>query len=518
MEDNVRAEQLVTAIAQAIQGQVDASTLTKALYSTDASNYRVVPQVVVFPRDSADLVAIGDIARQFEVPVTMRGAGTSCAGNAVGPGIVVDTSRHLGRILDIDLAGRTARVQPGAVMDSLQRLVMPHGLRFGPDPSTHSRCTFGGMIGNNACGNHAVAYGRTADNVISLSLIDGRGRHIEAKAGDLSAVPGLAELVAANLATIRTEFGRFRRQISGYGLDHLLPEKSGDLAKALVGSEGTLGLVTEAELRLVPLAANPVLLVLGYPTLPDAADAVPALLPLKPLAVEGLDARLVEVYKRHGGTVPDLPEGGAWLMVEFSEAAAAEAAAAVADTNQRRTLVSGTEVRAMWRLREEGAGLGGRTPHGHQGWPGFEDAAVPPDNLGSYLRDFNRLLDEFKLEGLPYGHLGDGCVHIRIDFPFERGSKVFRRFMRAAGELVVEHDGSLSGEHGDGRARSELLELMYSSAAVELMGRFKGLFDPLNLMNPGVKVNPVALDADLRRPAARAIKARGGFAWREDGG
>ncbi|MDR2567049.1 MAG: FAD-binding oxidoreductase [Bifidobacteriaceae bacterium] len=518
VDPNSLAEPLAAALAKELRGEVDTTTLSRAMYSTDASNYRVVPAVVAFPEDDHDLAVIGDIARQFEAPVTMRGAGTSCAGNAVGAGILVDTSRHLNRILDIDVAGRTATVQPGVVMDSLQRLAAPHGLRFGPDPSTHSRCTFGGMIGNNACGNHAVAYGRTADNVVALTLIDGHGRRLEAGAGGLDAVPGLTELVAANLAVIRTEFGLFRRQLSGYGLDHLLPEKGAHLAKALVGGEGTLGMVTEATLRLVPLARAPVLVVLGYPTLPDAADNVPALLPLGPLAVEGLDARLLEVYLRHRGRAPDLPEGRAWLMVEVEDEAAAQGVISAASTLHHQVFPSGPQARAMWRIREDGAGLGGRTQHGHQGWPGFEDAAVPPQNLGAYLRAFDRLLDEFELEGSPYGHLGDGCVHIRIDFPFERGTRVFRGFMEAAGELVVAHGGSLSGEHGDGRARSELLKLMYSPAAIKAMEQFKGLFDPLGLMNPGVKAAPAPLDADLRCPAARRLPARGGFAFKSDGG
>ncbi|MDR2378127.1 MAG: FAD-binding oxidoreductase, partial [Bifidobacteriaceae bacterium] len=518
MDPNPNVEALAAALTKDLRGEVEASRLSRAMYSTDASNYRVVPKVVVFPRDADDLAAVGGIARQFDTPVTMRGAGTSCAGNAVGPGIVVDASRHLNRVLEVDVAGRTARVEPGVVMDSLQQLVSPHGLRFGPDPSTHSRCTFGGMIGNNACGNHAIAYGRTADNVEALTLIDGRGRLVEAGRGDLSPVAGLAELVAANLAVLRTEFGRFRRQISGYGLDHLLPEKGADLAKALVGGEGTLGIVAQAKLRLVRLAEAPVLVVLGYPKLPDAADDVPALLPFGPLALEGLDARLAGVYRRHVAAAPDLPEGGAWLMVEVADPAAADAVVRAAATGRHKIVPPGDQARAIWRIREDGAGLGGRTQSGRQGWPGFEDAAVPPDKLGAYLRAFDRLLDRFGLEGLPYGHLGDGCVHIRIDFPFERGSRTFRSFMRAAGELAVAHGGSLSGEHGDGRARSELLGMMYSPAAVKLMERFKALFDPLGLMNPGVKVSPAALDADLRRPAARPIKARGGFCFQADGG
>ncbi|MDR0366837.1 MAG: FAD-binding oxidoreductase [Bifidobacteriaceae bacterium] len=511
-------EALTGALERALRGQVDSSQLTRAMYSTDASNYRVPPQVVVYPADESDLAAIGDLARRFETPITMRGAGTSCAGNAVGAGMVVDTSRHMNQILDIDLGARLARVQPGVVMDSLQRVLAPRGLRFGPDPSTHSRCTFGGMIGNNACGNHAIAYGRTADNVDSLTFINGRGHRIEAHRGDLGPVEGLADLVRANLATIRTEFGRFRRQVSGYGLEHLLEENGADLPKAIVGSEGTLGMVTAATLNLVELAPAPHLVVLGFPTLADAADAVPALITHPVLAMEGMDVRLVDVFRRHGGSVPEMPKGGAWLMVEVATQGEAEAVVAEAAGVPHRIVPAGPESKAIWRIREDGAGLGGRTPSGHQGWPGFEDAAVPPANLGAYLRQFDSLLDQFNLEGLPYGHLGDGCVHIRIDFPFERGSQVFTDFMEAAAQVVVAHDGSLSGEHGDGRARSALLKQMYSPAAVKLMGQVKAMFDPLNVMNPGVIVAPVDFAADLRRPAARTIKARGGFAFKSDKG
>jgi FAD/FMN-containing dehydrogenase/Fe-S oxidoreductase len=516
-----KARELAEVASKTLRGEVDASALARGLYSSDASNYRVPPVLVAFPRDEHDLAQLGDLARRFEVPLTARGAGTSCAGNAVGPGIVAVTERHMDRILDIDVAGRRARVQPGVVLDTLQRALAPHGLRFGPDPSTHARCTFGGMIGNNACGSHAVAYGRTADNITALTMLDGRGRRIEARAGALAQVDGLEDLVSANLAVLRTEFGRFARQVSGYALEHLLPEKGSDLAKALVGSEGTLGLVTAATLRLVPLAAAPALVVLGYPTLPDADDAVPALLPFGPLAVEGMDARLVQAYERQVGGAPALPEGGAWLMVELAQASQATAVTRASGTRHVRVLPHGAQAQAMWRIRQDGAGFGGRTPHGHQGYLGFEDAAVPPDRLGTYLREFYQLLDDFGLEGIAYGHLGDGCVHIRIGFPFGAGPtgvRVFREFMAAAGRLVVDHGGSLSGEHGDGRARSELLNLMYSPAALRLMEQIKDLFDPLNLMNPGVVVKAAPLDADLRRPGAPPVKANGGFAFSADGG
>ncbi|MDR1799140.1 MAG: FAD-binding oxidoreductase, partial [Bifidobacteriaceae bacterium] len=341
------AEQLAAALTAGVKGQVDLTSLTRGMYSTDASNYRVVPQAVVFPRDTQDVAVVADVARGLGVPVTMRGAGTSCAGNAIGPGVVIDTSRHLTRILDIDLEARTARVEPGVVMDTLQAALRPHGLRFGPDPSTHSRCTFGGMIGNNACGNHAVAYGRTSDNVAALTMIDGRGHVIQA-GNDLAAVPGLQDLVDQNLATLRTEFGRFGRQVSGYGLEHLLPERGHDLAKALVGSEGTCGIITEATLRLVPLAPAPALLVLGFDDIAQAGDAVPALLELQPLAVEGMDARLVDILKQARGAaaIPTLPEGAAWLMVELESTDQAEAAGAAgraAGARSHRVLPQGAE-------------------------------------------------------------------------------------------------------------------------------------------------------------------------------
>ncbi|MCL2803379.1 MAG: FAD-binding oxidoreductase [Micrococcales bacterium] len=512
-------DQLVAALGRAMGGRIDSSALTRGLYSTDASNYRVVPQVVVFPRDSDEVAAVADVARSLSVPLTSRGAGTSCAGNSIGPGIVVDCSAHLNQILELDPDARTARVQPGLVMDVLQAAAKPHGLRFGPDPSTHSRCTFGGMIGNNACGNHAVAYGRTADNVEALELIDGKGRVIKADC-DLSVVDGLGALVEQHLATIRTEFGRFGRQISGYGLEHLLPEHGTRLARALVGSEGTCGIVTEATVKLVDLATSPYLVLLAYDSLPEAGDAVPGLLGFKPLALEGLDSKLVDVLRLRRGpaAVPELPAGGAWLMAEMADDSAVKELVDASGALSSRVLPSGPEAAQIWKIREDGAGLASRTPSGHQGSAGFEDAAVPPAQLGAYLRQFDRLMNEFGLEGIPYGHLGDGCLHIRLDFPLENDGTVLRQFMEQAADLVVAHGGSLSGEHGDGRARSELLPKMYSTAAIELMGQFKALFDPDNLMNPGVKVDPAPLDQDLRRPAARSQPAAGGFQFAEDGG
>jgi FAD/FMN-containing dehydrogenase/Fe-S oxidoreductase len=516
---------LTHALRAVMRGDVDDSTRRRAEYSTDASNYRVVPRVVAFPRDVDDALAALETARGLGIPVTSRGGGTSVAGNAVGTGLVLDWSRHVNRVHSIDPEAGTARIDPGVVMAMLQREAAPHGLRFGPDPSTQARATLGGMIGNNACGPRAVAYGRTADNVLELDVVDGRGRRFTAGKG-LGPVPGLDALVRGELELLRTELGRFGRQVSGYSLEHLLPERGADLAKALVGTEGTVVTLLGATVRLVPIAAAPVLVVLGYPDMPAAADAVPALLAHGPLAIEGMDARLVDVVRRVKGAaaVPPLPEGAGWLMVEVGGADLTEAMdratalAADAGTAAVGVFPPGPQAAAMWRIREDGAGLGGRTPSGAQAWPGFEDSAVPPERLGGYLRELEALMARHQVDGLAYGHFGDGCLHLRLDVPMERSGEALRAFMTDAAHLVAEHGGSLSGEHGDGRARSELLPVMYSERAIRVFEAFKDLLDPDDLLNPGVLVRPRPLDADLRRPHAHPLPAASGFAFEHDAG
>ena len=511
-----------------IAGTVDDSSLARGLYSTDASNYRVVPEVVVMPRSKDDVVATVAAARAHGIPVTVRGGGTSCAGNAVGPGVVVDVSRFMDRVLSVDPESATAVVQPGVVLSSLQQAALPFGLRFGPDPSTATRCTLGGMIGNNACGPHGLAYGRTADNVVSMTWLSGTGEVITVGSGPdaLDAVPGLSAFVADNLSVLRTEFGRFGRQISGYSLEHLLPENGRNLAAALTGTEGSCGILLEATVKLVPRAAAPALAVLGYADMAAAADDVPALLPFRPLALEGLDAQLVDVVRRvHGAaSVPALPAGGGWLMAEVGGATSVEAVAAaerlVAASRSGAAVVlpAGPAATRLWQIRADGAGLAGRTAAGEQAWPGWEDSAVPPENLGDYLRGLEALMAEEGVSGLAYGHFGDGCVHVRIDFPLERDGTLMRRFLGRAAALAAAHGGSLSGEHGDGRARSELLPAMYSPEALRAMEAFKALFDPEDLMNPGVVVRPAPVDADLRRPQALTLRATDGFAFAHDGG
>ncbi len=518
-------ETLITALAELTE--IDTSERRRAEYASDASNYRVPPLAVIFPRNSKETEQVLTVLREANVPVTSRGGGTSVAGNSIGPGVVLDFSRHMNRILEIDPESRTARVQPGVIMSDLQDAAAPFGLWFGPDPSTKNRATLGGMIGNNACGPHALTFGRTSDNVISLDVVDGLGRRFTAGAGEgtLEQVPGLPELVSDNLAVIRTELGRFVRQVSGYSLEHLLPENGRDLAKALVGSEGTCVTVLEATLELKPVPTKPILLVLGYPNMVEAANAVEGLLTLNPLALEGMDSRLVEVVRKHRGSVPELPEGQGWLFCEVagdedvSAEQKAEELAAASGALEYRVVADPAVAADLWRIRADGVGLAGRTPAGNQAWPGWEDAAVPPAVLGPYLADFQDLMDGYGIEGLTYGHFGDGCIHVRMDVPLEEQGDVptFKSFMEDAAKLVGKYGGSLSGEHGDGRARGALLPHMYPDPVIELFEKFKALFDPDNILNPGVLVQPAPITEALRRPEAKYIQAEG-FAFISDNG
>ncbi|WP_433293559.1 FAD-binding and (Fe-S)-binding domain-containing protein [Actinoplanes sp. CA-030573] len=504
----------------------------RSMYASDASLYRVVPQTVVRPRHDEDVLATLAVARELGVPITARGAGTSVAGNAIGPGVVLDFSRHLNQVLELDPATRTARVQAGTVQAVLQAAARPHGLRFGPDPSTHTRCTIGGMIGNNSCGSRTLGYGRTSDNVAGLSAltIDGERLITDGRrtTGADKIVAGLKDVINDNLKTGRTEFARFGRQVSGYAVEHLLPERGFNLTEFLVGSEGTLAVVTEATVRLVADPKYRVLVVLGYPDFGAAGDAVPGILEFKPTACEGIDSRICDVVRsrRGPGAVPPLPGGKAWLMVEIAgddlDEARAQAEKLAATAGAVDTLIVEDPVAAapLWRIREDGAGLAGRAPSGLPAHGGWEDAAVPPAKIGAYLRDFDALCARHELSVMPYGHLGDGCVHVRLDFPLDKpgGPAKFRAFLEEAADLVVGYGGSLSGEHGDGRARSELLTRMYSPAAIGLFRRIKHTFDPANLLNPGNLVDPDPVDANIRVAQARPVTTRLALAYHADHG
>ncbi|MGW2558322.1 FAD-binding and (Fe-S)-binding domain-containing protein [Streptomyces sp. NPDC001514] len=523
MADRADREELARALRADVRGDVDFGPGARALMTMDASNYRRVPDGVVAPRDAEDVAAALAVCRSHGVPVVPRGAGTSIAGQATGAGVVLDFTRHMRTVVSVDPEARTAVVQPGAVLDRLRDAAGAYGLTFGPDPSTHSRCTLGGMIGNNACGSHSVAWGTTADNVHELSVVTYGGDELRIGQGWGTAAPaGLRELVEANLALLRTGFpGGLPRRISGYALDALLPENGTGLARAFCGSEGTLAVLTEATVRLVESPPARALAVLGYADESAAAEAAAGLLPYRPLTVEGMAQDLVPDALGRG-----LPQGGAWLFVETGGATGAEARARADEIVRGADALDGTVVtdpagqRALWRVREDAAGTATRMPDGSEAWPGWEDCAVPPARLGTYLRDFRALLAEYGLRGTPYGHFGDGCIHVRIDFDLlsRDGVRRFRSFSEDVAGLVVAHGGSLSGEHGDGQARAELLPKMYGDELVALFGRFKDVWDPAGGLNPGVLARPAPLDANLRFAVLPREPVDVAFGYPHDGG
>ncbi len=521
---------LEAALRRAVRGEVGFDATSRALTTMDASNYRRVPLGVVAPRDADDVAAVLEVCREHGVPVVARGGGTSIAGQATGTGVVLDFTRHMNRLVGLDPEARTAVVQPGLVLDRLQDAAAPHGLRFGPDPSTHSRCTLGGMIGNNACGSHSVAWGTTADSVRELSVLTARGRRLRLGQEWAGAPEGLRDLVDGDLARLRTGFPDLPRRISGYALDALLPERGADVARSFCGSEGTLGVLTEAVVRLVESPRARALAVLGYADEAGAAEAAAGLLPLGPLTVEGMAVDLVPV-----SAAALLPRGGAWLFVETGgesgaqARARAEAVVRAADVVDALVVTDPAGQRALWRIREDASGTATRMPGGTsqtesgggaEAWPGWEDCAVPPARLGAYLRDFRGLLSAHGLRGVPYGHFGDGCIHVRIDFDLltDAGVARFRRFSEELADLVVAHGGSLSGEHGDGQARAELLPRMYGAETVALFERAKAVWDPDDLLNPGMLVRPAPLDANLRFSVLPRKPVDVAFGYPSDGG
>ena len=535
-------EDLASTLRREVDGEVRFDTSSRALWASDASNYRIVPLGVVLPRSKEGLIAAVATCAAHGVAVIARGGGTSTGGQAVGPGVVIDCSRYLDHVVSIDPERRLATVEPGIILDSLQKVARAHGLAFGPDPSTHDRCTLGGMIGNNACGAHSLRFGKTDDNVESLEVLTYDGTRLLAGAGLSGGDSPAAAAIESSLSRLVATYGEdlrrafapvLPRRVSGYGLQHLLPEHGPNLARALVGTEGTCVSLLEATVRLVRLPPVRALVVLAFPDVYAAASFVPTLLPLEPLTIEGIDQRVVALSEAAGrrGSNELLGEGGAWLLVEVGgdSTAEAEAEGRRLVENLRDSLTPGSarvvgellEQRAIWRIREDGAGLATRLPGGGEAFPGFEDAAVPPEQLASYLKGFDALLADHGRRGVHYGHYGEGCVHIRVDFDFrsERGVSDFRRFIEDGADLVVAHGGSLSGEHGDGQARSELLHKMYPPSVLQAFGAFKAAFDPTSAMNPGRIVEARPIDADLRiTPKPFAISPRTTLALSHDGG
>jgi FAD/FMN-containing dehydrogenase/Fe-S oxidoreductase len=559
-------EALRSQIAGKITGDVRFDRGSRALYATDGSNYRQVPIGVVLPRDVDDVLATIATCREFGAPLLCRGAGTSLAGQCCNVAVILDFSRYMSKILEIDPARRLARVQPGVVLDRLRDAAEKHHLTFAPDPATHGRCTLGGMIGNNSCGVHSVMAGKTDDNIEELDIVtyDGirlrvgknliepcgdsrprlsggpedsrRSGHVRTDVGqDAFLRPGgpgspgrtndrinqlhssLQQIANDYTALIRNKFPNIPRRVSGYNLNHLLPENGFHIARSLVGSEGTCVTVLEATCRLVESPPHRVLLVVAYPDIYQCADHVPEIMEHKPIGLEGFDDLLV-YYTRKKGINSEglalLPEGGGWLMVEFGgqtlSEAEAQALGLIAALNRsgappKTCLFSGALAKRIWEVRESSLGVTSHVVGEAINWEGWEDAAVAPEKLGGYLRDLRKMFAEFNYKGSLYGHFGHGCVHTRINFDLQSkdGITKFRRFMEEAADLVISYGGSLSGEHGDGQARGELLPKMFGPGLMEAFRKFKSAWDPDWKMNPGKLIGPPGqtpnkLDENLR--------------------
>ncbi|WP_052033901.1 FAD-binding and (Fe-S)-binding domain-containing protein [Rhodococcus ruber] len=538
---------LAAALRTRVDGEVRFDAGSRATYSTDASNYRQVPIGVVVPRTPEAAVETVDVCREFDVPVLSRGGGTSLAGQCCNVAVVLDWSKYCTRVLEVDDEAGTALVEPGVKLDDLNDALAPSGWMVGPKPSTHVSCTIGGMIGNNSCGSSAQAYGKTVDSVRRLEVLtyDGARMWVQATEDDEydrivheggrrgEIYHGLRALRDRYADEIRDRYPDIPRRVSGYNLDSLLPEKNFDVAQLLVGSESTLVTVLRAELRLVRRPAASALVLLGFDDITTAADAVPLVVQHDPAALEGIDHRLAQLeHSRHlaENALRQLPEGAAWLMVQMNGDSRAEAdarAEKMIDDVCRRTgahaavFDDATHKKQMWAARE--AGLGATAypagePETHEGW---EDAAVPPDRLGDYLRDFRALLDRYGYGTASlYGHFGQGCVHTRIPFDLRTADGIakYRAFAEDSAHLVVDYGGSLSGEHGDGQSRAELLPIMFGERLVTAFGELKVLFDPRNRMNPGKIVHPFRLDENLRQGVTyRPLEPDTHFAYPADG-
>jgi FAD/FMN-containing dehydrogenase/Fe-S oxidoreductase len=512
------ADSLEARLRQTVRGEVRFDAGTRALYATDASNYRQIPIGLVLPLDIADIEATLAACREFRAPVLARGAATSLAGQCCNTAVILDFSKYMRRVLAVDPEGKFANVEPGVVLDRVREAAEEHELTFAPDPATHSRCTLGGMIGNNSCGTHSLLGGKTVDNIESLDILlyDGTrmtvGATTEQELEAIIAAGGRKGEIYAGLKRIRDQyaglihekFPRIPRRVSGYNLDELLPEQGFNVARALVGSEGTCVTILEAKLRLVKSPQFRRLVGLGFSDAFIAADNVPLVLEHSPIALEGFDGLLVEFMQRKNLATEEvglLPDGKGYLLAELGADSAAEADAKanalVAAAQQWSVqpsvrLYTQEEGRKVWFVRESALGATAFAPGEPTGWEGWEDAAVSPDKLGQYLRAIMSLMAEYGYRSPMYGHFGHGCVHLRINFDFksDEGIAKYREFIDRATDLVVSLGGSISGEHGDGQSRGALLEKMFGPELMDAFREFKRLWDPENRMNPGKLIHP----------------------------
>jgi FAD/FMN-containing dehydrogenase/Fe-S oxidoreductase len=520
-----------TGLAQALRAQIAGDVRfdrsARALYATDGSNYRQVPIGVVLPRDAEDVLATVALCREFGAPLLCRGGGTSLAGQCCNVAVILDFSKYMTRILEIDPPRRLARVQPGVVLDSLRAAAEKHHLTFAPDPASHDRCTLGGMIGNNSCGVHSVMAGKTDDNIEALEILTYDGTRMKVGAtppADLESIRSsggrrgeiytrLQGIAAAYGDLVRQRFPNIPRRVSGYNLNYLLPENAFHVARSLVGSEGTCVTILEATCRLVESPPQRVLLVVAYPDIYQCADHVPEIMTHKPIGLEGLDDLLVSYTRKRGINSEGLallPEGGGWLMVEFGAQTAPQAESQARSLMQSlsrnptppamRLCTDKREIKRIWEVRESALGATSHVPGEPLNWEGWEDAAVAPEKLGAYLRDLRKMFAAYGYKGSLYGHFGHGCVHTRINFDLQSkdGVAKFRKFMEEAADLVVSYGGSISGEHGDGQSRAELLPKMFGPELIQAFREFKAAWDPAWKMNPGKLIEPYKLDENLR--------------------
>jgi FAD/FMN-containing dehydrogenase/Fe-S oxidoreductase len=509
-----------------VTGEVRFSAADRGMYASDASNYRMVPLGVVLPRNAADVIKTIAACRKYDAPIFGRGGGTSIPGQTVNNGLLLDFSKYMNQVVELDADERFARVEPGVVLDTLRDAAEKFHLTFGPDPATHDRCTLGGMIGNDSCGIHSLRAGRTSNNVDELEILLYDGTQMTVGATDESDLrrkierggrqgeiyQRLSALVDRRADAIRKNFPPLRRRVSGYSLDSLLPENGFNIARALVGSECTCAIVLQAKVKLIDSPQSRSLLIVGYNDIFDAADHVTDPMPFDPMAIEALDDSFFEdMKKKQMHPRSDLmPAGRAWLLIEFGGATRDEADAKAkklmkhlsqqADPPSTKLVDDPAQERQVWSLREAGLGATAKIPgepDNHEGW---EDSAVRAENVGDYLRDLNKLLDKYGLYGSLYGHLGEGCVHTRLNFDLETAGGIagFRSFLQEAADLVVSYGGSLSGEHGDGQARGELLPRMFDDEILTAFSEFKEIFDPDWMMNPGKLIAPFRTDENLR--------------------
>ncbi len=519
MESFAAARELESRLRATLRGEVRFDPASRALYATDASNYRATPIGVVIPRDAADVEATIAACKAVGAPILSRGAGTSLAGQCCNVAVVLDFSKYMRRILSLDPETKTAVVEPGIVLDRVREAAEVHHLTFAPDPATHSRCTIGGMIGNNSCGTHSVMGGLTANNIRSLDVLLADGTRMTVGAttnAEVDAIiaqggrrgqiyAGMREIRNKHSDEIRRRFPQIPRRVSGYNLDELLPQRGFQVARALVGSEGTLATVLTATLDLMHSPPCRRLAVLAFPDPFLAADAVPEVIAHGPIGLEGIDAMLLDFMRRKQLAVDDvrlLPEGGGFLLCEFGAESDDEATAKAHDflaasARFKTAPTSGrlyptAEAARIWFVRESALGAMVFVPGEPHGWEGWEDAAVPPEKLGVYLRQITALMKEYGYRSPLYGHFGQGCVHSRINFDLESepGIRQFRSFIDRAADIVIALGGSLSGEHGDGRARAALLPKMFGNELMQAFREFKALWDPDNRMNPGVLMDP----------------------------